>query len=131
MKFSVPPPSSRLEILDFAGSAVAPLARWMVRSGIGYRDFCLRLKRVYLLAAVAELERQGAKQTETALCALSGLHRKDVHALMQGMAFVPSQEGGADDRAAITHMARRMFGLFGDVFRSIPHVAAGELAHAV
>ena len=98
MKFSVPPPGSRLEILDFAGSAVAPLARWMVRSGIGYRDFCLRLKRVYLRAAVAELERQGAKQTETALCALSGLHRKDVHALMQGMAFVPSQEGGADDR---------------------------------
>jgi len=37
------------------------------------------------------------------------------------------------DRAAITHMARRMFGLFGDVFRSIPHYVAPELelAHAV
>ena len=37
----------------------------------------------------------------------------------------------AEDRAAITHMARRMFGLFGDVFRSIPHVPAAELADAV
>ena len=40
-----------------------------------------------------------------------------------------------DDRAAITHMARRMFGLFGNLFRSIPHYAeapaARELSHAV
>ena len=37
------------------------------------------------------------------------------------------------DRAAITHMARRMFGLFGDLFRSIPHYVEPEkaLAHAV
>lgn len=39
----------------------------------------------------------------------------------------------AEDRAAITHMARRMFGLFGDLFRSIPHYVAPELelSHAV
>ena len=44
---------------------------------------------------------------------------------------VTSQE----DRAAITHMARRMFGLFGNLFRSIPHYvavpAARELSHAI
>lgn len=33
------------------------------------------------------------------------------------------------DKAAIIHVARRMFGLFADMFRSIPH--APELAHAV
>jgi len=40
---------------------------------------------------------------------------------------------GADDRAAITHMARRMFGLFGDLFRSVPHYVEPEkaVAHAV
>jgi len=39
----------------------------------------------------------------------------------------------AEDREAITHMARRMFGLFGDVFRSIPHYVTPEkeLSHAV
>ena len=37
------------------------------------------------------------------------------------------------DREAITHMARRMFGLFGELFRSIPHYVAPaeELSHAV
>lgn len=33
------------------------------------------------------------------------------------------------DQAAILHMAKRMFGLFADVFRAIPH--ARSLAHAV
>ena len=36
-----------------------------------------------------------------------------------------------DDRAAIIHMAKVMFGLFGGVFASIPHVAARETADAV
>ena len=98
MKLASPGSGISPEILDFAASAVAPLAGWMVRSGIGYREFCLRLKRVFLRAAVAELDRQGVKQTETALCALSGLHRKDVHALMQGAHVPVSLEGGADDQ---------------------------------
>lgn len=37
----------------------------------------------------------------------------------------------AGDRAAIIHMARMMFGLFGGVFASIPHVAIRETADAV
>ena len=37
----------------------------------------------------------------------------------------------ADDRAAIVHMAKVMFGLFGGVFASIPHIAARETADAV
>ncbi|MBA3049194.1 MAG: iron-containing redox enzyme family protein [Alphaproteobacteria bacterium] len=37
----------------------------------------------------------------------------------------------AGDRAAIIHMARMMFGLFGGVFASIPHVAPRETADAV
>ena len=36
-----------------------------------------------------------------------------------------------DDRAAIVHMAKMMFGLFGGVFASIPHAAEREAAHAV
>ena len=37
----------------------------------------------------------------------------------------------ADDRAAIVHMAKVMFGLFGGVFASIPHVATREMVDAV
>lgn len=52
------------------------------------------------------------------------------------IAFLKALLDGVEDtgdRAAITHMARRMFGLFGDVFRSIPHYVAPEkeLSHAV
>jgi pyrroloquinoline quinone (PQQ) biosynthesis protein C len=36
-----------------------------------------------------------------------------------------------DDRADIIHMARRMFGLFGGLFASIPHIPFAEPAHAV
>jgi pyrroloquinoline quinone (PQQ) biosynthesis protein C len=38
------------------------------------------------------------------------------------------QVTSAEDQAAIQHVAKRMFILFGDVFRSIPHVS--EAAHA-
>jgi len=119
MKLSTPVAGPNPEILDFAARAVAPLAAWMVRSGIGYRDFCLRLKRVFLRAAVAELDRQGAKQTETALCTLSGLHRKDVHALMQGAHVPPVQEGSADDQI------RRMVGAWMTEWQSQPLPFAG------
>ena len=37
----------------------------------------------------------------------------------------------ADDRAAIVHMAKVMFGLFGGVFASITHIAARETVDAV
>ncbi len=37
--------------------------------------------------------------------------------------------GDPEDQAAIVQMARRMFGLFGDMFRSIPHDRS--IAHAV
>ena len=52
------------------------------------------------------------------------------------IAFLKSLLDGveaSEDREAITHMARRMFGLFGDLFRSIPHYVAPqmELSHAV
>ncbi len=107
------------EILGFAERAVAPLVGWMVRSGIGYREFCLRLKHVFLRAAVAELERRGSKQTETALCVLSGLHRKDVHALMQGGPLMPVQEVTADDQV------RRMVSTWMTEWRCQPLPFAG------
>lgn len=119
MKLSASVSGSSSEILDFAARAVAPLVGWMVRSGIGYRDFCLRLKRVFLRAAVAELDRQGVKQTETAICTLSGLHRKDVHALMQSIHLPVAQEGSADDQV------RRMVSTWMAEWQSCPLPFAG------
>jgi hypothetical protein len=48
---------------------------------------------------------------------------------MAFFARLMDQVDDARDQAAIIHVARRVFGLFADMFRSIPHTP--ELAHAV
>jgi heme oxygenase len=48
---------------------------------------------------------------------------------MAFFAKLMAQVDDPQDQAAIVHVARRVFGLFADMFRSIPH--APELAHAV
>jgi hypothetical protein len=58
-----------------------PLVSWLLRSGIGYSEFATALKPLFLEAALAEQRRIGAKQTDSAVSLLSGLHRKDVRAL--------------------------------------------------
>lgn len=57
---------------------VQPLAAWLVRAGVGHREFANALKPVFLAQAQAELTRLGRKPTDTTLSLLSGLHRKDV-----------------------------------------------------
>ncbi|WPB57535.1 DUF6502 family protein [Xylophilus sp. GOD-11R] len=58
-----------------------PLARWLVRAGIGHKVLADALKPVFLEAARAELQRHGQRETDSGLSTLSGLHRKDVRAL--------------------------------------------------
>jgi hypothetical protein len=48
---------------------------------------------------------------------------------MAFFAALMDQVEDPDDRAAIVHVAKRVFGLFADMFRSIPHTP--ELADAV
>ena len=63
-----------------------PLARWLVRSGIGHKVLADALKPVFLDAARAELQRHGQRETDSGLSVLSGLHRKDVKLLGTGPA---------------------------------------------
>jgi len=77
-------PQSRLA-LQQACAIAQPLATWLLRAGVGHRDFAVALKTVFLQAAQSELERIGGKQTDSALSLLSGLHRKDVRALLPGI----------------------------------------------
>lgn len=60
---------------------LAPLVRWLLRSGVHYGAVAHGLKRVFLAEARRELERRGGKVTDSALSVLSGVHRKDVRAL--------------------------------------------------
>lgn len=67
-----------------------PLARLLLRQGITYPVFAAALKPVFLEAAQQELAERGARQTDSALTLLSGVHRRDVRALLRAPA-VPAQ----------------------------------------
>jgi len=60
---------------------MAPIARWLLRSGVPYPAFADVLKSVFVDVARAELEGAGHKATFSALSLLSGVHRKDVRKL--------------------------------------------------
>lgn len=57
---------------------MVPLVRWLLRSGVGYTEFTAAIKLVFLSEARNEVRRSGARETDSALSLLSGLHRKDI-----------------------------------------------------
>jgi hypothetical protein len=61
-----------------------PLARLLVRQGLGYTALVAPLKRVFLDAAAHELRARGMPRTDSALSLLSGVHRRDVRQLTRG-----------------------------------------------
>lgn len=64
-----------------AAALMVPVARWLLRNGVSYSAFTDLLKAVFVDTARAELERTGARATQSALSVLSGVHRKDVRTL--------------------------------------------------
>ncbi len=77
MSSQIPTPHSS-PLLGAVLRAMAPLVRWLLRSGVGYTEFVAALKPVFLAEARLEVLRTGGKTTDSALSLLSGLHRKDV-----------------------------------------------------
>ncbi len=78
-------PSEEAAALALREAAVllAPVATWLLRSGVSYGALAAALKPVFVDAARAELERAGTQPTYSALSVLSGVHRKDVRALSE------------------------------------------------
>ena len=62
---------------------MAPIAQWLLRSGVSYPAFTEVLKSVFVEAARGELGRDNAKATQSALSMLSGVHRKDVRTIIE------------------------------------------------
>lgn len=66
-----------------AEGLMAPIAQWLLRSGVSYPVFAERLKSVFLKTAWRELAQGDAAPTQSALSLLSGVHRKDVRAILE------------------------------------------------
>ncbi len=79
----VPGEESAALALREAAVLLAPVARWLLRSGVSYGALATTLKAVFVEAAAAELQRAGSAPTYSALSVLSGVHRKDVKALRE------------------------------------------------
>ncbi|WP_298824517.1 DUF6502 family protein [uncultured Piscinibacter sp.] len=82
---ALPVPSEEHAALALREAAVllAPVARWLLRSGVSYGALADLLKTVFVDAARAELERTGAQPTYSSLSVLSGVHRKDVRVISE------------------------------------------------
>jgi hypothetical protein len=77
------PPTSPNPLLPELLAVAQPLVQWMIKSGVGYNEFALALKPLFLSMAERELQNSGQKATDSAISLLSGLHRKDVRAFRQ------------------------------------------------
>ncbi|MCA4778207.1 hypothetical protein IF090_00855 [Acinetobacter towneri] len=55
-----------------------PLVSWLIKSGVGYKDFHLTLKRIFFEQALAESKKSNYKITDSSLSLLAGLNRRDI-----------------------------------------------------
>lgn len=70
------------QVLKQTLTIMQPLILWLLRSGVRHPEFSAAIKLVFLQKASQELDRLLTKQTDSSLSMLSGLHRKDVRALI-------------------------------------------------
>jgi Family of unknown function (DUF6502) len=68
-------------ILEAVLGLLKPLARLLLRHGVGYPAFAAALKPVFIAAAQDELKSEGHALTDSAVSLLSGVHRRDVRNL--------------------------------------------------
>jgi hypothetical protein len=93
-------PSPSETVLASVLAAFRPLARLLLRHGVGYPAFSAALKQVFLDAAIDELHQAGKKQTDSAISLLSGVHRRDVRNLVRSPRALALVDGSPMNMAA-------------------------------
>jgi hypothetical protein len=68
-------------VLQSVLQVMRPLARLLLRHGVGYPALAAALKKVFLDAARDELAQRGMPATDSAITLLCGVHRRDVRLL--------------------------------------------------
>lgn len=89
----VPSPEHTALALAEVPVLMAPVVRWLLRHGVHYGALADVLKSVFLEVARDELRRSGGKATHSAISVLSGVHRKDVRALLEAHDARPPKGG--------------------------------------
>ena len=81
------------EVLEACLASMLPLVRYCLLEGVNYPFFIKALKPAFAQAAKQELEKSGAKISDSAVSLLSGLHRKDVRELGKGSGMTIAHSG--------------------------------------
>lgn len=129
-------PSEESAALALREAAVllAPVATWLMRSGVSYGAFASALKTVFVDAARAELERGGVAPTHSALSVLSGVHRKDVRAISEAPrdpAAVPPRGVPLSSQVYTRWLTARRYRDRGGHPRALPRSGAGVTFEAL
>jgi hypothetical protein len=69
--------------LNYALKIMDQLSRWLVKSGIGHREFSDSMRCLFYNAAIEELEQLDQKKTDSAISLLSGLSRREISQIRQ------------------------------------------------
>jgi hypothetical protein len=75
-------PTEAEPLLDDVAVLLAPLVRWLIGRGVPLGGVVQTLKLVYLREAQHDLERRSRRVTDSALSVLTGVHRKEIRALL-------------------------------------------------
>jgi hypothetical protein len=94
---------ARDAILKSASLVLRPIVSLLMRYGIGLNDVIEVIKRLYVEVAQQTLLADQRKATESAISVMSGVHRKDVHRIVEDPSFAAPtmafEREGALDRA--------------------------------
>lgn len=64
--------------LKCASKIMAPIVSWLIKCGVGYKDFHTIVKRVFFEQALKESQIKKTKITDSSLSLLAGLNRRDI-----------------------------------------------------
>lgn len=64
--------------IKYVSKIMIPLVSWLIKSGVGYKDFHLTLKHIFFEQALAELKKSNYKITDSSLSLVAGLNRRDI-----------------------------------------------------
>lgn len=57
---------------------MTPIVNWLIKSGVGYKDFSPILKKIFFEQALIEAQNTKSKTTDSSLSLLAGLNRRDI-----------------------------------------------------
>lgn len=78
MQIEMPSKSKTDVAIKCVSKVLTPIVRWLIKSGVGYKDFSLIFKRIFYEQAIIETQVNNIKATDSALSLLAGLNRRDV-----------------------------------------------------